>query len=124
MKRDMDLARGLLLAIEDAPGTELRDQPNIPGFSEEQVTYHLGLLKEAGLIDATMVSSKTDLCFIGISMTWSGHEFLDKVRDPEIWSTAKDGAKRVGSWSIGLLADLAKAAVMAKAHSLGLPVGG
>lgn len=119
MKRDMDLVRNLLLAIEDAAGTELRHQPSIPSFTEEQVTYHLDLMKDAGLIDATVVSSKTDLCFIGISMTWAGHESLDKVRDLEIWSKAKDGAKKVGSWSIGLLADLAKAAILAKANSLG-----
>lgn len=42
-------------------------------------------------------------------MTWNGHEFLDAVRDPEIWQKTKDGASKVGSASIEFLWEMAKA---------------
>lgn len=41
-------------------------------------------------------------------LTWQGHDFLDKVRDPEIWHATKEGAKKAGGFSLELLGALAK----------------
>ena len=38
-----------------------------------------------------------------------GHEFLDTLRDPEIWRRTKQGAKKIGSASIDVLFTLGKA---------------
>jgi hypothetical protein len=41
-------------------------------------------------------------------LTWSGHEFVDAVRDPVIWAKTRSGAKAAGGFTIDLLKDLAK----------------
>lgn len=57
-----------------------------------------------------------------LRISWAGHEFLDKVRDPEIWRKTKEGASRVGSWSVKFLGELAAGLIRTKAIELGLPL--
>lgn len=52
----------------------------------------------------------------------AGHEFLETVRSAEIWSKAKAGATRVGSWSLSVIGDLAKGYLREEAAKLGLPL--
>jgi hypothetical protein len=119
----MDLVREILMAIEMEGAPSLASVPDLPGHSDATVTHHVALLLEAGLVTAIDASSMDGRDFIEIGLTWHGHEFLESVRDPEVWRKTKAGAAKVGSFSIGLLADLAKAAITAKAQSLGLPIG-
>lgn len=123
MKKDMDLVRELLLRIEAEEGPTLAHLPEIAGRTQEQIAYHAQLMIDRGLITGIDVTTHGEVGFIELMLTWAGHEFLDTVRDNEIWSQTKAGASKVGSWSLDLLASLAKGLVMAKAQSLGLPVG-
>lgn len=41
-------------------------------------------------------------------LSWTGHEFLDSVRSPEVWARTKAGALAAGGFTVQLLADLAK----------------
>jgi hypothetical protein len=41
-------------------------------------------------------------------LSWAGDDFLDSVRDPEIWRQTKEGAKKAGGFTVELLGDLAK----------------
>jgi hypothetical protein len=34
---------------------------------------------------------------------------LESVRNPETWQKTKEGAHKIGSWSVSLLSDMAKA---------------
>lgn len=120
MKRDMDLIRAILLKIEDEGDPELRQVPAIEGYAENVVTSHIALLMDAGLVSAIDASTLGSEDYIEIGLSWAGHEFLDNIRDPEIWRTTKSGAAKLGSFSLSLIADLAKAALTAKAQSLGL----
>ena len=47
-------------------------------------------------------------------MTWKGYEYLDTIRDPEIWSKTKDGARRAGGFSMEIFAALAKGLIKKK----------
>lgn len=123
MKRDMDLVRELLLAIECEGTPTLRDMPKAPPASDLEVGYHIGMLVDAGLLSAVDLGEKGSEEYGDIALTWEGHEFLETVRDPQVWSTAKAGAKKIGSFSIGVLVELAKAAAVTKAQSLGFPIG-
>ena len=38
----------------------------------------------------------------------AGHDFLDAVRDPEIWVRTRKGAEHVKGFTLDLLKDLAK----------------
>ena len=120
MKRDMDLIRTILLKIEEQGDPQLRRVPTIQGADEHTVRSHVGLLLDAGLVRAIDASTYSSRDYLEIGLTWEGHEFLDNIRDPEIWRKTKSGAKKVGSFSIGILAEIARAAITAKAQSLGV----
>lgn len=115
MKRDMDLIREILLWMEAHEDRLIR----LLGFKifrddEELTLGHISMLKSGGLIDEPQRGL--------LRVTWEGHEFLDKIRDPEIWAKTKAGASQLGSWSVKLLGEMATGYVKAKAAELGLPL--
>ncbi|MCF6156804.1 MAG: DUF2513 domain-containing protein [Candidatus Brocadia sp.] len=69
MKRDMDLVRQILLAIEAHKDMKQKIKLEIEGYSEEQIMYHVKILADAGLIEATDVSSFEGICFIPQCLT-------------------------------------------------------
>lgn len=118
MKRDMEKVRSVLLAIEamDRPFFVSTNPGSFGGTegSLETVEY-FKLLHSAGFLESSQRSV--------YRLSWAGHEFLDSVRDPEIWRKTKEGAGKVGSWSVKLLAEMASGFIRMKAVELGLPVG-
>lgn len=115
MKRDMDLIRDLMLRIEngddyidtmsDSTATALGEEGN--GLSEEEsrkLEHHMWLLKTSGFVEFTEVGTG----WIPDNITWEGHDFLDSIRDPEIWRRTKEGAEAAGGFTVELLRDLAK----------------
>lgn len=117
MKRDMDKVRSVMLALEahDGPFLMTMDTPALGDTrdGQEAVEYIL-MLHSAGFLETSQRSV--------YRISWAGHEFLDSVRDPEIWRKTKEGAGKLGSWSMKLLGDLAIGFARAKAQQLGLPV--
>ncbi|QOC46423.1 DUF2513 domain-containing protein [Komagataeibacter rhaeticus] len=118
----MELVRDILLSIErndDLNGTGWYqfNEPGELGVSEcsyERFAYTMKLLADAGFLQA-----KDDMRMpLVAGLTWEGHEFLDTVRDPEIWRKTKERAKGVASVGIGFLWEIAKAETRLK---LGLP---
>lgn len=119
MRRDMDLVRLLLLKLEavdkgadalltfDAYDEEIA----IEGYEADQIDYHLSLIYEAGFVISG--NSRSPRLMSGDYMfqrlSWDGHEFLDTIRDPEVWRRTKNGANKAGAWTLGLLRDLATA---------------
>ena len=126
MKRDMDLIRQLLLKLEvlsdDPLGTFLLDggsaQLVTEGFSANQITYHLELLEEAGLIICSTKRPMMGVLFRRVS--WAGHDFLDAVQDDDTWSRTKGVAKQAGGFTVGLLKEFAIGIVKQKARDIGL----
>ena len=109
MKRDMDLVRSIVLAIEAAPNVYAPNQLEIPEHTEEEIGYHVHIMMEAGLVRAHDVTSKGDSSpqALPSSLTWAGHEFADASRDDKRWSAAKELAiKKVGSVTIEVLTKL------------------
>lgn len=101
MKRDMDLVRKILFAIEAHPPTLGPLKINIEGYSKEIIDYHLTLLKDAGFIEGINPGAKSGFgdivaMTIPMRMTWQGHEFLDACRNESIWNKAKDKLQSVG----------------------------
>ena len=110
----MDLIRELMLlldGIELPPGVvrtmSIYDESlKIDKIKPDIVFRHLKLLCDAGFIEDEMNESNADLIFRGL--TWAGHDFLDSIRDPEIWRKTKDSAKAAGGFTVELLSDIAK----------------
>lgn len=90
MKRDWNLIRDILIAIEQSATFRDVIRPNeIDGYSEAEVSYHIALLEEAGLVTAKCIQKREDLFCMAQNLTWQGHEFLDKVRENTTWQNFK-----------------------------------
>lgn len=91
MKRDMDLIRDILLALEKKPDISSTEKEEaLPGVSlSPAVWYHMRLLLDAGLIKGrrSPEAGSPKICFE--RLTWAGHEFLDVIRNDSIWHRLK-----------------------------------
>lgn len=112
MVRNWDTVRAILLkleAAETAHTTLTLDQ--VDGIDPQQVGYHMMLLSEAGLIEGKFLKSSSGDGAIATALarklTWEGHEFLDKIRDPSMWGKIK---AKVQEKSLDLTFDSIKAA--------------
>lgn len=110
MKLDKDLVRDILLAIEantEAPvGWITLD---IDGRTRDETSYHVVLLAEAEFIEAQDLSTLGEFEWQPTRLTYRGHEFLETIRDGEVWRRTKAGAEKAGNASIGFVWELAKA---------------
>jgi len=107
MKRDMDLIRKMLLAIE-ADEQGLAPKIEIDGYTQEEINYHAILLGEAGLavvIEAGGMGGTSPEAQID-RLTWAGHEFLDSSRENKTWNQAKDVINKIGGASIQIWASV------------------
>jgi len=103
MKRDLDLARQLLLDIEnrgtDCSVSVLRSGPNHQ--SEEQVRYHLRLLIDAKMLKEIDRTSNGIPC---VRLTHEGHELLELARSDSRWREAKYACQeRIGGLSLSVI---------------------
>jgi hypothetical protein len=109
MKRDLDLVRKMILAIEDHPDGWAPEKLAFEGYTEAQVGYHAYLLIDAGLAkgdDASTMGSTAPEGFI-TSLTWKGHEFAAAARDDTLWKKAMGMvAEKGGNITVDLLGQL------------------
>lgn len=124
MKRDMDLVRSILLAFENDESSR-QGKKVVAGLAkDDQISMHLDLLEDAGFIESKVTQmGPAGMSFHnGWRLTWEGHEFIEKIRDPEVWKKTKAGATKVGSWGIKLMSDIATGIIKARAAELGIPI--
>ena len=115
MELNHDCVRTLLLEIEDnkklgEPLTEYNFKDNIvfSKYDFETVMYSLLKLKEAEYLNVQFSWSEgTIVAWIINDITWSGHEFLDNIRDTETWQKVKSVASKTSSMSVTLMSKLA-----------------
>lgn len=107
MKRDMDLCREILLDLEGKDFGPGAIKVEIPGRSEQEVSYHLKLLDQAGLVEAEDLSKSTqNMKWRAFCLTWDGHEFLEASKNPDTWERMKETLKEK---SVGMSFDIVKA---------------
>jgi hypothetical protein len=86
MQRNMDLIHLILVSLESMPEACHSNLPvvlSLPaGYTDEEISYHVELLKDAGLIEATTVpgSLGDPKVWFPCRLTWAGHEHLEKTR--------------------------------------------
>ena len=78
MKRYQDLICKLLAWAEQKPDLTPELPPEIEGYTPEQVRYHVELCSEAGYLH--IHTSKDGKKHAIRSLTWQGHEVLEKKR--------------------------------------------
>lgn len=98
MKRNWDLIRKILFKAEETqPPNQLRLK-DFPDDDEYEITYHVQVLTDAGLIDASIcgTTSLEPNDFILRRLTWNGHEFLESIKNDSIWNKIKDTFRKKG----------------------------
>jgi hypothetical protein len=121
MTRDMDLVRQILLWAEAQSTARLNRNPEIAGYSEPQIDYHVHLLWQAGLVEALDISSSSrpGPAALITSITWAGHEFLAAAKNETVWNKAKSKVLTGGvSFTLEILKEFL---VQAAKDQIGLP---
>ena len=110
MKRDMELIREILLAIEASdhdPQTWI--ELDFPNHDPTFVSYQVQLLAQATLIEATDLSDDAGSDWRPQSVTWTGHEFLDAARNDTVW---KKTLSTIGEKAVSVPFEVLKAALI------------
>jgi hypothetical protein len=89
VKLDTDLVRQILLEVEELPFDGRFYDVVIEGHTEGEITYHVMLLHEAGLIEAADLSTLSGVCWKPKRLTYNGHQFLDAARSDTVYQKAK-----------------------------------
>ena len=110
MKMDMEIIRKILLKIEEkCPPNEYEifTTDNFPGLDWEIILGHSRLMENKGLFQG--VSQEiTDNWFSVDGLSWEGYEFLENIRDPEIWQKTKTTAIDLKNFGFDTIKSLAK----------------
>jgi hypothetical protein len=126
MKRDFELVRKLMLAIElrvdnsYSMTNDLKSELKIEDHSLDEVKCHLAWLIEAKLVDGKVfLGGGGGVSNVSIrKLSWEGCNFLDDARNESVWKKTMETVKeRSGSVSIALLTQLL---ISAAKQNLGL----
>jgi len=122
VKRDMDLIREILLAVEGADaGASSPLRLELPEWDGHVVYQHARILNDAGYMHASFANGSPPGIHV-LGLTWEGHDLIDSIRDNGVWSSVKAKVAEAGG-SVPL--EVLKAiAVMAIKKKLGMPDGG
>ena len=94
----MELIRKILLNIEENYIDVALYNIEIEGYDLKTIAYHCQLCHDAKLIsDYRGNYGDDEILSFGVgSLTWEGHEFLEKIRDDTIWYKTKKIMKDKG----------------------------
>lgn len=80
----------------------------LPKHSKEEIIYSVMMLDQAEIIEAEFICGNNDMGDFYInSLTYEGHEFIEKIKNENVWGKTKAVAKTVGSGSINVIAQIA-----------------
>ncbi len=105
MKRDLDLARQILLQTEErASYGKIFLELDFGDVPKQILSERVKLLTEAELIESRVNPREATL--LPIRLTWQGHEFLNAAKNETIWQKTKKFVQEKGG---SLTFDVAKA---------------
>ena len=114
MKRDMELIRKILFAIEEQYEDTALYNLEIEGHSMAEVAFHCKLLHEAAFVsDYSAKHGDNHIYMFGVgALTWEGCDFLDKIRQDTVWNKTKDTIIQKGlPMILDVIKDVASAVV-------------
>lgn len=124
MKRDMDLVREIMLALERSSDFNGRakwigyasDLTKITDRSDDELTYHLRQILDVNWVEGKYLRTSGE--FEIERITSEGHDFLDATREPSNWEKFKGLAAKAGGPTLGLIWELAKEELKRRAGGL------
>lgn len=119
MKLNYDCVRSVLLTVEKSKtiDEELNINPvtvetifeQLPKYEDSEILYTIEKLKEAGYINAALHFAAGHFIDGTVSsITYRGHEYLDNIREPEVWRKVKAMLKNAGATTLPLISQAAK----------------
>jgi hypothetical protein len=124
MQRDMELVRRILFELERHPHGHAPPRLDVPGYSGEQIGFHIHLLGQAGLLETADITTHGggSPAALPLGITWQGYDFLDAARSESVWKKAGAMITKAG---LGFSFDLLKPLLieLAKQH-IGLSSAG
>lgn len=86
---------------------------DIPDFSKDDIQYCLLKLHEAHYIKANVLKADGTFPFINTiyDITFLGHEYLNSIREPELWKKTKTIAAKIGATSISAITQISSGIV-------------
>lgn len=111
MRLDYDCVRNILLSVESLGFDDALYNENFADFNllreyhPQKMEYTVKRLAEAGFIpsEPVMTMVNGNIRYSISSLTWDGHQFLDYIRNEDVWNKTK---KKVPSAIGGLPAKL------------------
>lgn len=93
------------LETEEVELSQLREL--LPDYSEPDLAYTVIKLKEADYITASIKNYDCRIAYCIIhSITYEGHEFLNSIRNENVWNDILKGVKSVGAFTLPIIRDL------------------
>lgn len=121
MRLNHECVRQIMLLIESDISynqslgkEELLEHPKLQSFTEDEILYAVLRLDEAEFIKCDILpGNNSPIYHLSLNgLTWSGHEFLDNIRDNKVWAFVKQTASKTASASLPILAQLAASKVL------------
>ena len=121
MRRDFDLVREIVLWLEGLDGLGRGGFVQIEPDDDEGIMltdtkvdwdrfyYHYDQMLQSGLVNGSAYNGSV---VTAKSLTPSGHDFADAVRDKSIWERARNLAVQSGATTVSGLAEAAKSVAM------------
>lgn len=123
MKLNSDCLRDTLIAIEKLHRIFINDDgyleksvlwfddlySELPAYNKEDVFYAIYNLDQAKYINASIrwINACARDCAIN-HMTYSGHEFLEEIRDDKRWKRIKGALSEIRDYSLSAINSVAK----------------
>lgn len=119
MKLNYDCLRRLMLEIEDFENIDENLRYNhlsfadvvktLPEFQENEIMYVTLKAKEGGLLNVNVFNADNSVYSCSYSsLTFAGHQFLDNVRNKDIWTKTKSIAQKIGCTSLKSLISISE----------------
>ena len=126
MKLDYECVRKILLTVESLEDRQAlsfdtyKSFPLLSGYSAEQINYTIWRLYEAGFIPRNSVVELINrtIQYNIDALTWDGHQYLDCIRDENVWEQARKKTSVFDGAPLKVIADIALAIIRS---GVGLP---
>ncbi|MDP1503126.1 DUF2513 domain-containing protein [Bacillus velezensis] len=122
MKLNRDCMRDVLLTVEEEVGFKdrvsiqtLHTFSRLKEYKLVDIFYCVEKLTEAGFIKGITYKGGADVS----ELTFEGHEFIESIRDDDVWNKTKNELGKVGGATLPIIVELATSFLKTK---LGLPV--
>jgi hypothetical protein len=100
VKRDMELIRMVMLAAEKTKEPNELIDPKFDGHNETEISYHVALLDDAGLLHGQDRSAIGVFRWSAGALTWAGHEFVEAIKDESAWKEALAITAKAGGGTV------------------------